>query len=139
MVTVTINGTTYKPGDTVVLPVGTTPIVYTITDANGNNYTSPTSATVAGPPTITAPPPTTVNATSPSGAPVILQPPAGQYCGVPTCNVTILYNGTVYKPGDVVPIPVGNNSLTYIIVDALLKTATSPTSVTVNPLPPGYE
>ena len=88
------------------------------------------------PPTITAPAPQTYNATSAAGATVQLLPEANKTCGVPTCTVYVLVNGTKYNVSDTVNVPVGNTTVTYVIVDALGVTANSTTTVTV--LPPLY-
>ena len=132
-VTVDIGGTTYQVGDSVPLPLGTTPAVYTVTDSTGKTSTSLSSITVQGPPTITAPADETLNSTSPAGVSSYTIPqPAAEYCGVPACQVSVLYNGTVYKPGDVIPqLPVGTSTLVYTITDSKGNQATDSMVVTV--------
>ena len=131
-VTVTIGNTTYLPGQTIPLPVGTTPLVYTIVDSTGATSTSPTTVTMAGPPSITAPADQTLNATSPAGVSSYTIPqPANTTCPQPVCQVSVLYNGTLYKPGDTIPLPVGNNTLTYTIVDSKGNTAQDVANVVV--------
>ena len=82
------------------------------------------------------PPPQTYNATSAAGAPVQLLPEANKTCGAPACTVYVLVNGTKYNVSDTVNMPVGNTTVTYVIVDALGKTDNDTRTVTV--LPPGY-
>ena len=130
--TVTIGNTTYLPGQSIPLPVGTTPLVYTIVDSTGKTATSPTTVTIAGPPSITAPADQTLNATSPAGVSSYTIPqPANTTCPQPTCQVSVLYNGTLYKPGDVIPLTVGTSTLTYTIVDSKGNTATDQANVDV--------
>ena len=122
---VTIGNTTYLPGQSIPLPVGTTPLVYTIKDSTGAVASSPTSVTVVGPPSITAPADQTLNATSAAGVSSYTIPqPASSTCPQPTCQISVLYNGTLYKPGDTIPLPVGTTTLTYSIVDSKGNTAT---------------
>ena len=106
-----------------------------ITDANNSTVTSPTSVNVAGPPTIDAPPKETINSTSPTGATFVLEPPTSEYCGFPPCNVSVLFNNTLYPVGSTVQLPVGTTQLTYIITDSKGQTAQDVTDVTVLPPP----
>ena len=128
---VVINNVTYNVGDTVNLPVGTTPATYVITDSLGNNATSTTSFTVDGPPSITAPASGTVNTTSPAGATVNLPAPSSTTCGSPPCTVAVVINGVKYNVGDPVLLPPGNTPLVYTITDSAGRTSTDTTSVDV--------
>ena len=130
-VTVTIGNTTYLPGQSIPLPVGTTPLVYTITDSTGATATSPTTVVVQGPPDITAPAPATGNATSASGASFTIPPPSSETCGQPPCTVSVLFNGTLYPVGSTVQLPIGATPLTYIVTDSNGNTASDQTSATV--------
>ena len=82
-----INGQLYNINDTINLPAGTTPITYVITDKAGRSTTSPTLATIVGPPKVDAPAPLNIATANPDGTTVIPPLPTSQYCGLPNCTV----------------------------------------------------
>ena len=130
-VQVIVNGTVYNVTDIIQLPLGDTPITYVITDAAGKTAADTVIAHVNGPPSVTAPAPVTLNATSPAGASYSVQPPADQYCGHPQCTTQVLVNGVPTPYPNTVDLPIGTNNITYVITDALGQTSTAMTPVTV--------
>lgn len=135
IVAVLVNGTQYKPDDTIPVLPGTTQLTYIITDSTGVTSQDTTSVTVNGPPEIVAPPPRNVTTSDPAGASITLPPPANVYCGIPNCTVTAVVNGTSYPVGSTVLLPANTTTpLTYVVIDGTgVQTANDTTSITVPP------
>ena len=108
------NGTEVPVNSTVTLPPGNNLLTYTIKDNAGNTATSPATYTVNGIPTIQAPADATIRPTSLTGAPYTIPMPNAT-CPQPQCTYTVTVNGQVYKPGDVVQLPVGSTPLQYTV------------------------
>lgn len=117
---------TYNPGD--FFPVGTTPVMYTATDANGNVSTCSFTVTVndVGTPSFTNCPSniTTNNTVGTCGANVSWTPPIASG-GCATLTVTSTAN-----PGD--NFPVGTTTVTYTADDGAGNTATCSFNITIN-------
>src|SRR6185503_19025688 len=111
-----------------VFPVGTTTITYTATDDAGNSSTATQTVTVIDntAPTITVPPPTSVNADGTGHATipnVVAGTTASDNCGPVTVTQSPLA-GTV--------VGIGTHTITLTATDAAGNTATTTTTFTVN-------
>lgn len=66
------------------------------------------------------------------GLTFVIPPPASETCpSGRTCTTSVVINGVTYKPGDIVTLPLGVNTLNYVVTDDLGNVASSPTTVTV--------